>query len=61
MSAEREALEKEVAELQKELAKVESDRDGRESAQKDLRVNIDRRQKALTAVSFSTLSNVHLK
>ncbi|KAI1727452.1 SMC proteins flexible hinge domain-containing protein [Ditylenchus destructor] len=45
MSAEREALEREVAKHQSELSKIESDRDGKEMAQRELKLNIDRKKK----------------
>ena len=52
MSAERESLEREVAKHQSELSKIESDRDGKEMAQRELKVNIDRKRKEIDAVSF---------
>lgn len=58
MSKERDELEKHVVNLQTELAKIESDRDGKESGQKELKVNINRKQKLLDSVYFLFFFNL---
>lgn len=50
MSAEQEALEQEVARLQTEQAKFESERDGKDAGQKELKIKLERKQKVIEKV-----------
>lgn len=52
MNERRGELEKEVKKHQTEMAKLESERDGKDLGQKELLINIERKKTALNTVKF---------
>lgn len=46
----RAELEQKLKKFQTEMATLESERDGKDSAQKELRINIERKKTALNSV-----------